>query len=437
MGQPDKIGGESSSGILTKEPKNGRLTDCSFSSTTSFSTAHPGPSTALAAIGGAMRIKSLSYALYALFSFILVACGGGGGPDGSGPPPAQQPPPPVPNSNSAADPMPKAALDMVRAAATTAATATTPLPIVSAGEIQIDGAQQFVTLVPFTAADGKKYYYGLSDQLGTYLVDPADVKQVCYNSSQVGWNVPGFTSRSCAPLDANGFVSLPRTCNKDIGTWNLDTLSGKKLWFDFTSQRAFVRKGIASAVQPNGLVSYGGFQPAQISAKPGTTPNTVDLKLEFKNNCMGGFGLDGKLTDLNPNLDPSDPNFRFVAFLWNSNKAGWGIVPVADRVPSTKLAFASFDVNSNGYEVEFKGLACNDFGNVTVYKGTGTSDNVTYDPGTDAKGQVGFGAGWFIIQNAADPFQFWSISGGLPTGMSLSFDRTKFTINWSLAGCTT
>ena len=57
---------------------------------------------------------------------------------------------------------------------------------------------------------------------------------------------------------------------------------------------------------------------------------------------------------------------------------------------------------------------------------------MTWDFATD-----GFGAGWGIIQNASDPFQFWSIASGLPTGLSLSFDRTQFQLVWSRSGCNT
>jgi hypothetical protein len=366
------------------------------------------------------------------FAAILIACGGGGG-DGTAPaPPTNTAPPPSTSAGdhaSARRATIQAVGDATAAAVIPAAGTTTPLPVTSAGEIQIDGFAQYVTL--FKTTDGR--YYGLSDASGSYLVDPAIVTRVCFNSSQVGWNVTGFTSRSCAPLNADGYAELPMTCNKDIGTWNLDTSDGRKLWFDHTSERKFVRKGIVSTVQANGLVTYGSYQPATVAIRAGTAAGTVDVTYDWKNNCMGGFGKNGLLTDLNPNS--ADARIKFV---WNSNKAGagntpgWGLLPIGDRAVSTKEAYAAFDTAAGSYSVTFTGLACNDRGNITVYKGTGPADNVTWDLATD-----GFGAGWGIIQNAADPFQFWSIPTSLPTGLSLSFDRTQFQLVWSRTGCNT
>lgn len=378
----------------------------------------------------------------AFLATFLAACGGGGDGGSSNPPPTEQLPSPVvspaPSTGSGIDGSDhRATIMAATAAATTPAAGTAgALPVVSAGEIQIDGGAQYVTFTK--SADGK--YYGLSDALGTYLVDPANVKQICVNSSQIGWNVPGYTSRSCSPLDVNGFAVLPLTCNKDRVAYNLDTNDGKKLWLDHTSERKFVRKGIPSTLRADGLIDYGGYTPATITAKAGTTAGTVDITYNWQNNCMGGFGKEGKLTNLNPNLPETDPNFRYIGFVMNTNKEGWGITAIGDRmpVPMDKMRYASFDTPTGAYKVTFTGLKCNDKGNITVYEGTGTSTAVTYDPGKDALGVVdGFGAGWGIIQAGSDPFQFWAIAPGLPTGMSLSFDRTKFQLVWALAGCTT
>lgn len=371
----------------------------------------------------------------ALAAIFLAACGGGGDSGPSSPPPTTtETAPPTSSGVDGSDH--RATILAAQTAATTPAAGTTgALPVVSAGEIQIDGGAQYVTFTK--SAEGK--YYGLSDALGTYLVDPANVKQVCVNSSQIGWNVPGYTSRSCSPLDANGFAVLPRTCNKDRVAYNMDTNDGKQLWLDHTSERKFVRKGIASTLRTDGLIDYGGYAPATISAKAGTTAGTVDVTYNWQNNCMGGFGKDGKLTDLNPNLAETDPDFRYLGFIMNTNKEGWGITAIGDRmpVPMSKMAYASYDSVAGAYSVTFKGLKCNDRGNITVYKGTGTATNVTYDPGTTAGVVDGFGAGWGIIQVASEAFQFWSIAPGLPTGMSLSFDRAKFQLVWALAGCNT
>ncbi len=364
------------------------------------------------------------------FAAILIACGGGGGDANPAPPSPGATSPPTSSGVTGGTDGRSKALAAVSAAAASAPAAGTAgtLPVVSAGEIQIDGGAQYITFTK--TLDGK--YYGLSDALGTYLVDPTDVVQVCVNSSQIGWNVPGYTSRSCSPLDTNGFAVLPRTCNKDLVAYNMDTKSGKKLWLDHVSERKFVRKGIISTVQPNGLIAYGSYVPATVSLKAGTAAGTADLTYNWQNNCMGGFGKDGLLTDLNPNLAPDDPDFRYISFLWNSNKEGWGLRASGDRVPSTKQAFASFDAATGNYSVTFTGLKCNDKGNVTAYKGTGLATAVVWDFGTDD-----FGAGWGIIQAASDPFQFWSIQTNLPTGVNLFFDRLTYQLGWNISGCNT
>lgn len=362
------------------------------------------------------------------FAAILIACGGGGGGSADpAPPNASTPPPSTSAEVSGTDHSSRvriAALgDPVPAPGTTAA-----LPVVSAGEIIINEIAMYVTFARLP--DGR--VYGLSDAAGTYLIAPADIERVCANSNQIGWDVPGYTSRSCGVPDENGYLQLSRTCNKDLVAWNVHLTDGRILWFDHTSERRWVRTGLSSTLRSDGLIEYGNYTPATVSANVGATVGgqpTADVTINFQNNCMGGFGKDNALTDLDPSLP--------IKYVWNSNRAGanytsgWGLLPIDDRAVSIREAYAGYDEATGSYFVTFTGLACADRGNITVYKGTGPADAVVWDVGTD-----GFGAGWFVIQNASDPIQFWRPAAPLPSGVTLSFDRLTYQIDFRVPGCT-
>lgn len=373
------------------------------------------------------------------FAALLAACGGGG--DGSPATSAVTPsisvaPPATGNSGISA---PDARMRIMAAAQTASAPApdatTELLPVTSAGTIVLNEVQHFIG---FVRTPGGKYF-GLSDASGTHLVDPARVKLVCFNSFETGWAVDGRTSRACSPIDETGYAPLPinATCNRALGAWSAILDDGTVLWFDFESERAWKIEGLpvvrhATANDPlRGLIEYGAGgrqQPYATAASDGN--GGANLTINFGSNCQGGFGLDNKLTNLMPAID------TYFKYVWNSPKAsasgghGWGVVQVGDRAPSVREAYAEYDAATGSYSVTFKGLACADRGNITVYKGVGPTDAVVWDPGVDAKGDTGFGIGWFAIQRDPTELQLWVAKD------PVSFDREKYQIVWSLPGCT-
>ncbi len=112
--------------------------------------------------------------------------------------------------------------------------------------------------------------------------------------------------------------------------------------------------------------------------------NTVTVVVDFGSDCLGGFGLDGKLTP----LDPLQP----LKFMLHSNGSGWGL---GTEYPSTKEAWVQFNDATASYQLRFTNMKCKDAGNVTVYRAKSVSADgttVEYDPGADK-----FGAGWLAI----------------------------------------
>lgn len=347
------------------------------------------------------------------FTFLLlaVACGGGDKSVSSNP----TVPPSTSSDLGTVIPDERVTIQAAAAGNVVAVVEDATLPLVSAGTIMVGPSTQ--TIMFARTADGQ--YYGLSDAAGTYLVNPTDILRVSANSNQTGWDVPGYTSRAIGVPDTAGVVVLPRTCNKDVSAWNVHMKDGRILWFDHTSERQWIRLGIPSTLRADGLVEYGSYTTPTVSAKPGAVVNgqvTAEVTIDFQNNCLGGFGQSGKLTDLDPAATP-------IMFLWNSDKVGWGI----DRTPAAEAVRPSYDASAGSYRATFTGLACTDVGNITVYKGSGSETDPIWDPSAD-----GYGAGWFIIQNASDPFQFWKPASDLGTGVSVTFDRIQFQIAYSV-----
>lgn len=74
--------------------------------------------------------------------------------------------------------------------------------------------------------------------------------------------------------------------------------------------------------------------------------------------------------------------------------------------------------------LKFKGLACSDKVNVTVYAGTGPANNVVYDFASD-----GFGLGWAGLPYR-DGVSLWTAGDGV------SFDRDKGQVQYAVPFCT-
>lgn len=273
----------------------------------------------------------------------------------------------------------------------------------SAGTILIEDSSHSIQ---FNLDTGK--YYGLADKDGSYDVDPSNIEKVCFNSNRRGWT---DKSVSCAPVDANHRVTLPKSCNNDQGTWSVKLRDGRWLWFDLTSDEAFSRKGFSSTLLPNGLVSYGvtGYQSSQVTVAAGGK-----LRIDFGSNCLTGFGKPLEVEDL--------------LFVWNSDKSGaggqsgWGLNSITGSI---KQGYLDWNPEKNAFFVEFTGLACSDHGNITVYKklsGTGTA--VVWDAGSD-----GFGYAWFAIPPKGEVNPVWQVGPGV------TWDQDKWLVNYSIPGC--
>lgn len=359
----------------------------------------------------------------------LTACGGGGG---SAEPPVQGDPPP-----KAVDVTIKTQFGQAHILAQNKVAAEgDTLPVTSAGSILATPSNQFIGLN--RTEDGLSYY-GWSDESGTYLIDPADVEQICANSFQVGLSINGNVSRACgAPdLDAN-MATLPGTCNKDITFYTLFLKSkpGVPLWMDLTSERKFTidPNSLPGVVLANGgQINWGDYQGATVKGVK-NADGTAKFRFDFGSNCGGGFGKNDHLVDLNI-TDPDHP----LAFGWNGDNAGadggqgWGLIPWQDKdgnavAPSVYLTYTGFDEGTGNFFFEFPNLPCKGAGTPTVYRGTKNEDDtVTYDPNLDEVGP--FGIGWLAIQANADEYQIWTLLSD--SSVTASFDRANFQLAYS------
>lgn len=371
-----------------------------------------------------------SFKIYVSLATLLVAltaCGGGGG---TTEPPVQGNPPP-----KAVDVTIESQFGNAHILAQNKVAAegkTESLPATSAGTILATPVNQVISL----NQTEEGYYYGGSDEAGTYLIDPTNVEMICGSSFQVGLAINGNVSRACGTPDLeNNLVTLPGTCSKDVMfyTWHLK--DGKLLWFDLTSERMFKidPNGLPGVVLANGgQINWNDYIGATVKVVKGEADH-AKLRLDFGSNCAGGFGKDDHLVDLVV-TDPDHP----LAFGWNADNAGeggqpgWGLIPWQDKngnsvPPSIYRAYPSFDEESGNFFVEFPDLPCQSAGSVTVYRGTKNDDGtVTYDPNQDDVGP--FGMGWLAIQSNADETQIWTLLQDPST--TASFDRENYQLKY-------
>ncbi|MFZ1626175.1 MAG: hypothetical protein WAT81_00035 [Candidatus Moraniibacteriota bacterium] len=272
-------------------------------------------------------------------------------------------------------------------------------------------------------------YFGLSNESGTQLVDPATVDKACFNSFETGWEFDGKTSRACAPVDpTTGYAELPinTTCNKAVGTWSVILKDKTVLWSDNKGDRMWETEGLPAIRHPDptdplyGLLEYGVGGRKQPTASAMVVGSKVDLTINFGSNCLGGFGYEdsagkGHLTNLMP-----APN-TYYKFLYNSNEKGWGLVQVGETKPSTTEAYAEYDLVTGSYSTTFKGLTCGDRAQIIVYKGVGpTPDKVVWEHKPNKTGTMAEGAGWFAIQKNPTELQLWVAQ------TPLTFDRDEY-----------
>lgn len=253
----------------------------------------------------------------------------------------------------------------------------------------------------------------------SFEVAPSEIAAIRWNSNRRGW---GADSQSSTPPQADGSLRITGVCGNDRGLPTIITKDGKELWPDF-SAKGYQLVGDAAPKIALGLIEYGGYQPAVISAVK-EADNTVTLTVDFGTNCAFGFGKDNKLVTVDPMLP--------LMFTWNSDKAGanreagWGI-----QTSSPSIRQAYFDeaqAKAGRLVVKFANMACRDAGDVTVYRAKSVSADgktVTYDPSTD-----GFGAGWLVVPKLGDANPIWQ------AGPGVVWNPEKFQITWDVPLCT-
>ena len=357
----------------------------------------------------------------------LTACGGGGG--GSTEPPTQTDPPPKSQLVDVKVESRYGQAHILAEHGKLAKKADEALPVTSAGKIFATPVNQVITL---NRSDGGSYY-GWSDESGTYLIEPADLKLICGNSFQVGLSINGNVSRACAApnLETNQ-VTLPKTCNRDIVFYTafLNSQGDTPLWMDLKSERKFEidPTGLPGVVLDNGgQINWGDYQGATFKGVK-NTDGTAHFRFDFGSNCAGGFGKNDHLVD----IDTSDLENHPIAFGWNADTAGadgkdgWGYQAWTDKdgnavAPSAYLAYMLFDEGTGNFYFEFPNLPCQGNGNVTGYHGTKHDDgSVTYDPEQDEVGPFGFG--WF----AGPPI--WTLLSG--TDITATFDTEDYKLKY-------
>lgn len=396
-------------------------------------------------------IRRLKFLAVSTVLFLLAACGGGGGDPSSSPPTQGVPPPatstPSPSTSgsglSAADVRSK-----IKAAAVSALAAAVALPDAPPMQVTANEVQQFIGL---NMIDGQfHHFFGGTHTSG--FINPGDVQKLCYNSFETGWEVGKNHSRACASVavqtnevgEQYGYVELPQfaTCNRARGVWNMILKDGTAVWPDTVTKNKVAFNGLPITYHTDpadplyGLVDYGQgghIQPTISAASDGQ--GGANLTLHFGSNCLGGFGQDDALADLRWTADNMTTfRFRYNCDTCGANgQSGWGAIQVLNtdgtvkRDPSEKV---SYDIEYNAvvgeYTLTFKNLSCSMRGNITAEIGRladpSDPNSVVWDPGVDAKGEVGYGKGWFAIQKDPNELQLWVPTAGV------TFDRTNYQI---------
>ena len=285
----------------------------------------------------------------------------------------------------------------------------------SPGVYQVDvGAHKFLV----NYVNSQMTWLGAKDGK-SHNVAPGDIAFVRFNSNRRGW---GADSQTSTAPQANGDLAIINTCKDDAGLPTVITKEGLELWPDFSAQ-GYQLTGDAQPKMVFGMIQYGGYQQASVSAIK-EADGTVTLVVDFTTNCAFGFGKNNKLIP----FDVSKP----LMFVWHSNKAGagrqpgWGIGTVA---PSIRQAYFDEEEAKKGHLlVKFPNMACTDAGGVTAYTAKSISEDgkvIIYDPDTD-----GFGnGGWLVVPKADDANPIWKAGSGV------AWNAEKFQITWSVPIC--
>ena len=264
--------------------------------------------------------------------------------------------------------------------------------------------------------NGKATWLGAADGK-SYDVAPGDIAATRFNSNRRGW---GAGSQASTAPQPDGTLAVTGTCHDDRGLPTVITKDGKELYPDLSDQ-GYQLVGEASPRMVLGMIEYGGYQPARVSALR-ETDNTVTVEVDFTTNCVFGFGKNNALVP----LDAAQP----LMFMWHGaaagagRKPGWGLGTAA---PSVHQAFFDGEEAKKGrLLVRFTNMACSDRGGITVYQAKSVSADgktVVYDPTAD-----NFGAGWLVVPNDGNPI--WQ------SGQGVTFDGVKFQISWDIPLCT-
>lgn len=278
-----------------------------------------------------------------------------------------------------------------------------------------------ISIVP-NYVGGKLTWLG-ADGKG-YDIASADVEQVCARSNRLGnWGKRG--GPGCNQPQASGELKIAGIPSNDCVQLTLWTKNGQEYWFNTTDAKGWRFSGLGAKASACGI-EYGDFKPAKISAVR-ETDGTATLVWDFGSDFFAGFfGRDGQSVRLEVG--------KVYAFALNGERqgkgygAGWGLgdnrkTSAGDKIePSIRMAW--LEPVDGRLVLKFKGLACSDKVNVTVYAGTGPANNVVYDFASD-----GFGIGWAGLPYR-DGVSLWTAGDGI------SFDRDKGQVQYAVPFCT-
>jgi len=168
-------------------------------------------------------------------------------------------------------------------------------------------------------------------------IHPLDVDSVNFNSDRVGWKEDSVATVKF-DFDSTGKITIPKTANKDVGTWTLRLKSGEFAWFNIDQ---WDYAGTTWLKTSNDLIQYGSLVKASIGF---VAPGKAVIKWE--SNVLSGL--------MNFGVNPID----VVAIRWNSDRVGWN---------ENSTVYGTLQLDGLGdYFTEINGLPNNDKGNFSV-----------------------------------------------------------------------
>lgn len=286
-----------------------------------------------------------------------------------------------------------------------------------------DGSGTSVTLSA-NYRSGKLWGVG-ADGKG-FEIPVAKIDALCAHSIRLA-NWDRSTGLGCSKPAANGELKITGLPNNDCSRFTAWS-EGKEYWLDLGSATGWRFTGLNAKLNASCGIEYGprGFQAAKVYSVR-EPDNTATLVWDFGSDFFAGFfGRDGQSIRLEAG--------KVYAFALNGERqgknyaSGWGLgdnrkTSAGDKIePSIRMAW--LEPVDGRLVLKFKGLACSDKVNVTVYAGTGPANNVVYDFASD-----GFGLGWAGLPYR-DGVSLWTAGDGV------SFDRDKGQVQYAVPFCT-